>query len=484
MATPMMTCFQERVEQVIERLHDVDAVKFGNFTLKSGIQSPVYFDLRVMISHPDIMVEVSKLLWDKISTSKFDSLCGVPYTALPIATLMSAANDVPMLIRRKEAKGYGTNKLIEGKFKEGDSCFIVEDVVSSGSSILETAQSLSSSGLVVKEAVVLLNREQGGVEKLDANGIVLHSVFTMTDVLNVLSKRGKMKPDMVTTVAEYIAANKFQPNKEILSAKPKINDVLKYSERAAMCTNELSRRLFGIMDKKKSNLALSADVTSSKELLQLVDKTGPHVCMVKTHVDILEDFNQEVVEKLTSLAAKHNFVLFEDRKFADIGNTVMHQYSGGVYHISEWADLINAHAVPGPGVIHGLKKIGASKGRACLLIAEMSSSGNLAKGSYSQDTVKMAEENKDFVIGFICVSKVSSDPTFLHMTPGVQLEAGKDNLGQQYLTPSEVIGNRGSDIMIVGRGIYQAQDPALAAKQFQIAGYDAYMARMAEAMIV
>ena len=67
---------------------------------------------------------------------------------------------------------------------------------------------------------------------------------------------------------------------------------------------------------------------------------------------------------------------------------------------------------------------------------------------------------------------------------GVQLEAGRDNLGQQYLTPSEVIGNRGSDIMIVGRGIYQAQDPALAAKQFQIAGYDAYMARMAEAMIV
>ncbi|GFR72612.1 orotidine 5'-phosphate decarboxylase, partial [Elysia marginata] len=139
-------------------------------------------------------------------------------------------------------------------------------------------------------------------------------------------------------------------------------------------------------------------------------------------------------------------------KFADIGNTVMHQYSGGVYRISEWADLVNAHAVPGPGVV--------------------------------QDTVKVAEENKDFVIGFISVSKVSSDPTFLHMTPGVQLEAGQDKLGQQYLTPAEVIGKRGSDIIIVGRGIYQAQDPAQAAKEFQIAGYDAYVARMAEAMML
>ncbi|GFO35067.1 uridine 5'-monophosphate synthase [Plakobranchus ocellatus] len=475
---------ENRVVALISRLHDVQAVKFGDFTLKSGIQSPVYFDLRVMISYPDVMVEVSQLLWEKISTSNFKSICGVPYTALPIATLMSAAHNVPMLIRRKEAKGYGTNKLIEGTFSKGDSCMIVEDVVSSGSSVLETAQSLGASDIVVTEAVVLLNREQGGVEKLEANGIKLHSVFTMTDVLDVLSRAGKMEPDMVIKVTEYIATNKFQPNKEILSVKPKSNNILKYSERAALCSNGLSRRLFTIMEQKKTNLVLSADVTSSKELLQLVDKTGPHVCMVKTHVDILEDFNQDVVDSLTKLAAKHDFLIFEDRKFADIGNTVVHQYSGGLYRISEWADVVNAHAIPGPGVVQGLKKVGAPKGRACLLIAEMSSSGNLATGSYTQDTVKMAEENKDFVIGFICVSKISSNPSFLHMTPGVQLEAGQDSLGQQYLTPSEVIGKRGSDLIIVGRGIYQAQDPANAAKQFQIAGYDAYVTRMAEAMIL
>ncbi|CAG5121189.1 unnamed protein product [Candidula unifasciata] len=466
-------------ESIVLRLFEVDAVKFGDFTLKSGITSPVYFDLRVMISFPQLMTDVANLLWDKISASKFISLCGVPYTALPIATLMSASHNIPMLIRRKEAKGYGTKKLIEGIFRTGDVCLIVEDVVSSGSSVLDTAEALKSVGVLVTDAVVLLDREQGGRQKLQQEGITLHSVFTMTDILTILKGAGKLDSQTVDKVACYIEHNRFQPDQTVCSLKPKVYD---YEERAKLCTNSVTRRLLEIMGEKRSNLALSADVTTSQELLQLVDKVGPHVCIVKTHIDILEDFTQETVTKLSQLAARHNFLIFEDRKFADIGNTVLHQFGGGMYNISSWAHIINAHGVPGPGVVHGLREVGASKGCGCLLIAEMSSAGNLATGDYTTATVSMAEANKDFVIGFISVNNLTSDPTFIHMTPGVQLTAGQDSLGQQYLTPSEVITNRGSDIIIVGRGIYEAKDPVEAAKQFQLAGYDAFVARLTEFM--
>lgn len=122
--------------------------------------------------------------------------------------------------------------------------------------------------------------------------------------------------------------------------------------------------------------------------------------------------------------------------------------------------------------------MGGPLGRACLLIAQMSSQGSLATGEYTQAVLKMAEEQADFVMGFICGSRVSQKPHFIHMTPGVQMQAGSDGLGQQYATPEEVITNKGSDVIIVGRGILGASDRAEAAEAYRKAGWDAYVKRL------
>ena len=146
------SCESVSVESLILRLFDIQAVKFGKFTLKSGIESPVYIDLRVIVSHPDLLREVCEILWQVAVNSKadFSLMCGVPYTALPIASCISVKENVPMVMRRKEAKAYGTKKMIEGEFEAGEKCLVIEDVVTSGSSVMETVEALAGVGLKVR----------------------------------------------------------------------------------------------------------------------------------------------------------------------------------------------------------------------------------------------------------------------------------------------------------------------------------------------
>ena len=461
-----------RVKLILD-LFEIGALKFGTFTLKSGIESPVYFDLRVIVSYPKIMMQVSDEMWKATQNLNFAQLCGVPYTALPIATCMSTKYDVPMMIKRKEAKSYGTKKLIEGKFDKNTICLVIEDVVTTGSSVLETVRDLATVEVMVHDAIVLLDRCQGGRESLADKGIKLHSVFTLKEVLSILEETGKLDEVMVQRVNTFI-----EQNSNVVPVVAQASKALAYQQRATIATNPVAKTLFTIIHEKQSNLCVSVDLTSTVAILELVNKVGDFICMVKLHVDIIEDFNMEFVSALQALSQKHNFLIFEDRKFADIGNTVKYQYGSGVYRISDWAHIVNAHSVPGEGVVKGLKEVGMPKGRACLMIAQMSSAGNLATGQYTEATVKIADDNPDFVIGFICTSRVSENPAFIHMTPGVKLQSGGDNLGQQYLTPEEVITNRRSDVIIVGRGIYAADDPVEAAKIYQEAGFNAYKARL------
>jgi uridine monophosphate synthetase len=218
-------------------------------------------------------------------------------------------------------------------------------------------------------------------------------------------------------------------------------------------------------------------VTSAEELLELADTIGPHLCILKTHIDILDDFTPDVTKKLQKLANEHQFVIFEDRKFADIGNTVMQQYEGGVYKISDWAPLTNAHPLPGPGIIEGLQKVGQPKGNGLLLLANLSSAGNLIDEDYTKKTVELAYRYPEFVVGFICQKRLTDDPSFLHLTPGIQKQSKGDALGQQYNTPEYAIIERGTDVIIVGRGIIHDPNPKLAAQEYQALGWDAYQLR-------
>lgn len=191
----------------IVKLFDIGAVKFGEFKLKSGIMSPVYIDLRLLVSYPEMLRGVAELLWEKIETLSFDVICGVPYTALPIATAISLLNNKPMIMRRKEVKDYGTKKAIEGVFSVDQTCLILEDLVTSGMSVFETIEPLEHEGLKVKNIVVILDREQGGKKNIEGRGYGLQALFTMTELLSALLAAGKIDSGMHDKVKQFITSN-------------------------------------------------------------------------------------------------------------------------------------------------------------------------------------------------------------------------------------------------------------------------------------
>lgn len=187
------------------------------------------------------------------------------------------------------------------------------------------------------------------------------------------------------------------------------------------------------------------------------------------------------------LSEKHEFVIFEDRKFVDIGNTVQKQYKGGVLRIHDWAHIVNCTVLPGPGIVQALEETIQSGGiadRGLLILAEMTSKGSLATGSYTQASIDIARQYPNTVMGWVATRELSrlsksqaDDEDFLVFTTGVNISSKGDALGQQYQTPTSAMAG-GSDFLIAGRGIYAASDPVVAVKEYQKAGWDAYKARV------
>ncbi|XP_048267672.1 uridine 5'-monophosphate synthase-like isoform X1 [Bombus terrestris] len=461
------------LEQLAVNLFDIGAFKFGEFVTKVGLKTPIYFDLRVLVSHPKIMTSLVRMLLPFVEECpNVARICGVPYAAVPLATLISIDSNVPMLLMRKQTKTYGTKKIIEGKFKPGDSCVIIDDVVTSGSSILETADILRREGLKVTEAFVVIDREQNGKKNIESHGILMRSLYTTTKLMTYLLKANKIAANIVKDVTDYLLISKAP----IISPDNRLT--MPFHIRAEKCKNAIGSKLFHLMESKQSTICLAADLTKADAVIELADLAGPHIVLLKTHVDILEDFSDNFIKRLKELAKKHDFLLMEDRKFADIENTVCLQYEKGIYKIAQWADVVTVHAIAGQSIIddfkNSLKNI--SEPRGLFILAEMSSKGALTIGDYMQDAISIAEIS-DMVVGVVCQSDIFSSPGLIQLTPGVRILKSTDDLGQQYNTPESVV-NSGADLAVVGRGITEAEDKLAATLKYKEELWAAYIKRI------
>ncbi|MBA5246671.1 orotate phosphoribosyltransferase [Marnyiella aurantia] len=436
-------------------------IKFGRFTLKSGIESPFYVDLRPLASDPKILKHLANYLLDMLPLDNFDLICGVPYAALPMATAMSLESYIPLIIKRKEAKDYGTKKMIEGIFTQGQNCLLVEDVITSGKSLLETIPEIENEGISVSDIVVVLDRQQGGKELLESKGYRVHTLFTISEVCGMLKEEGHLSNDEVLRISDFLQGNevKFEDKKR-----------LSYAQKLDVAEHSVARRLLETAIAKQTNLIASADVMTTAELLDLADKVGPHIVALKTHIDIITDFDPDsTILPLKDLAAKHNFMLMEDRKFADIGNTQELQFSYGIYKISNWADFVTSQVIGGYDSLNCFRNVGV------VAILGMSSKGTLTDAAYQAEALKVAQSHPNVIGG---VSQKQIPEELLLFTPGVSIAETGDGKGQQYNTPEKVFADLQTDFIIVGRGIYKADHPEAAALNYKIAGWNAYTASL------
>jgi len=192
-------------------LADIGAIQFGEFTLASGKQSPIYVDLRLLASHPSVLRQVAQAYADLIRqeplfqpSSSVLRLAAIPYAALPIGTAVALELDLPLIYPRKEAKAHGTARQIEGEFQPGDRAIVLDDLITTGGSKLEAIAPLEAAGLQVKDVVVLIDREQGGREELAQAGYRLHAVLRLSEVLDRLVEAGRISAGQRDKVGAFL----------------------------------------------------------------------------------------------------------------------------------------------------------------------------------------------------------------------------------------------------------------------------------------
>jgi orotate phosphoribosyltransferase len=198
--------------EICKILDRIGAFKFGAFRLTSGKMSPYYIDLRIVPSFPDAFREVCGVYADfirsRVGTKNFERVAGIPVAGIPFAALIAYELKKPFLYTRKGVRRHGRERRIEGVIAPGDRILLVDDLVTTGLSMRKAAKAIVAEGGLVKDAVVLLDRQEGGRERLAKGGIVVQALLSVTEIANTLHELGSIDEEQLRTILRQIRTEK------------------------------------------------------------------------------------------------------------------------------------------------------------------------------------------------------------------------------------------------------------------------------------
>lgn len=195
---------QAKLGTLADGLLEVGCVQFGQFTLKSGLQSPIYLDLRRLVGYPALLERVADAYLGILRRLSFDRLAALPYAALPIATAIALQGNWPLVYPRKEAKAYGTRAEVEGVYRAGERVVVIDDLATTGGSKFEAIDKLITAGLEVRDVVVLIDRQSGAAHALEGGGYRFHAVLTLTQMLDYWESKRRVPQEQIQAAGEFI----------------------------------------------------------------------------------------------------------------------------------------------------------------------------------------------------------------------------------------------------------------------------------------
>jgi orotate phosphoribosyltransferase len=198
----------EFVKEFATFLHQKEIIKFGEFTLASGKKSSYYIDLRLVPSYPHQFRTMIKYLQNNIVESiglnSFDSLVSVPTGGLIIASALAIEIVKPLIYVRSKPKDYGTSKSVEGQIYEGMKVVMIDDVATTGGSVVNAIKSLKEANITIEDAYVIVNRMEGADEALKEVGVKLHSITNVMQITQVLHEQKLVDDDILEKVRNQI----------------------------------------------------------------------------------------------------------------------------------------------------------------------------------------------------------------------------------------------------------------------------------------